>query len=360
MFEDTYKNKHVLVTGHTGFKGSWLCIWLKMLGAKVIGYSLEPPSKPSNFEACALIKKIEHTHGDVRDYKNLLLVCKRYKPEFVFHLAAQPLVRVSYVKPRLTYDTNVMGTVNVLEAVRETDSVRVVINVTSDKCYENREWLWGYRENEAMGGRDPYSSSKGCAELVTTAYLKSFFPPETYGQVHLIALASVRAGNVIGGGDWGVDRLIPDCVRHLSQQEEIAVRYPKAIRPWQHVLESLSGYLTLGAKLWTDGAHYSGAWNFGPMDGEIWSVEEVVRETIRLWGRGDYKVDSKEKPYEAHWLKLDSSKARIRLDWRPRYKVREALEKTINWYKKFYDKAATNKMWEYTVGQINEYAALME
>lgn len=225
-----YKNKKVLVTGHTGFKGSWLSIWLKMLGAEVIGYSLEPPSTPSNFEACDLESRITHIHGDVRDLEHLQGVFKKYKPEIVFHLAAQPLVRLSYADPHTTYETNVMGTVNVLEAVRQTKSVRVMVNITSDKCYENREWVWGYRENDPMGGYDPYSSSKGCAELVTAAYRKSFFNPEKSGD-NKVALSSVRAGNVIGGGDWGQDRLVPDCVRALSSKRPIAIRNPGAIRP---------------------------------------------------------------------------------------------------------------------------------
>lgn len=350
-----YKNKKVLVTGHTGFKGSWLSIWLKILGAEVIGYSLEPPSDPSNFYACGLKDELIHVHGDIRDYEHLLAVFRSYRPEIVFHLAAQPLVRLSYKDPRLTYETNVMGTVNLLEAVRSTDSVRVTINVTSDKCYENREWVWGYRENDSMGGYDPYSSSKGCTELVNTAYLSSFFPPDKYGHSHQVGLASVRAGNVIGGGDWGQDRLVPDCVRALSRGEEIAIRHPKAIRPWQHVLEPLSGYLILGVKLWDNGPQYSGAWNFGPMDDEVWTVEELVRKVCTLWGNGSYIIDSQPHPHEAHWLKLDCSKARIELDWNPKFKVQAALEKTVEWYRIFYSGSPADELRTSTIKQIEEY-----
>lgn len=353
--ENVYRDRKVLITGHTGFKGSWLALWLQELDAHVIGYALEPPSSPSNFQVCALEQKLGHNHGDVRDYNRLLSVLQAHQPEFVFHMAAQPLVRLSYKDPRLTYETNVMGTVNLLEAVRQTKSVRVVVNITSDKCYENREWVWGYRESDPMGGHDPYSSSKGCAELVTSAYLRSYFPPEDYGKKHSVALASVRAGNVIGGGDWGQDRLIPDCIRALSQGEEIVIRNPHAIRPWQHVLDPLSGYLALGAKLWQEGAKYSGPWNFGPQDSEVWTVEDVVREAIGSWEQGNYRIESLGNPHEAHWLKLDCSKARIDIPWQPRYSVKQALQKTIAWYKMFYREGNTNDMMEFTREQINAY-----
>jgi len=358
MFNNIYKGKRVLITGHTGFKGSWLSLWLKQLDAEVIGYSLDPPSAPNNFQVCGLEQNLVHNHGDVRDYEQVLSVFKKYKPEFVFHLAAQPLVRFSYENPRLTYETNVMGTANILDAVRETESVRAVVNVTSDKCYENKEWVWGYRENDPMGGHDPYSSSKGCAELVASAYLSSFFPPETYGNKHRVALGTVRAGNVIGGGDWGEDRLIPDCIRALSEGKEIVIRSPNAVRPWQHVLEPLSGYLLLGAKLWEEGPKYSGAWNFGPRDDEAWTVEDVVKETIHYWGEGSYRVESHGNPHEAHWLKLDCSKARIDLKWEPRYPVKQALEKIIEWYRMFYQTNGTINMKEFTEKQIEIYGKL--
>lgn len=284
MFDEIYKNKRVLITGHTGFKGSWLAIWLKELGADVVGYSLDPPSEPNNFEATRLREKITHIHGDIRDLDRLMETFKKYQPEFVFHLAAQPLVRLSYNEPKMTFDTNIGGTVNVFEAVRKTPSVKVLVNITSDKCYENKEWVWGYRENDPMGGHDPYSASKGCAELVFSAYLKSFFSqnaaqksgdmtqlreqlgscPQISTSGPRLGAASARAGNVIGGGDWGTDRLVPDCIRALSRHQPIGIRSPKAVRPWQHVLEPLGGYLLLGAALWQDPQKYSGAWNFGP------------------------------------------------------------------------------------------------
>lgn len=354
-FDKIYRNKKVLVTGHTGFKGSWLSLWLKMLGAEIIGYSIDPPSIPSFFEIIGLEEELIHIYGDVRNFEYLQQIFHKNKPDIVFHLAAQPLVRVSYNEPRQTYETNVMGTVNVLEAARHTESVRAIINITSDKCYENREWVWGYRENDPMGGDDPYSSSKGCAELVATAYLRSFFSPETYGKRHHIALASARAGNVIGGGDWGTDRLVPDCIRSLTQDEPIIIRYPKATRPWQHVLEPLSGYLLLGARLWEQGARFSGSWNFGPTDDEEWSVEDVVKESIRLWGNGRYNVQSQGILHEASQLRLDCSKARIELGWNSKYSVRQTLGKTISWYKEFCNGSDRKELKAFTERQIGEY-----
>jgi CDP-glucose 4,6-dehydratase len=357
--EDTltcYKDRKVLVTGHTGFKGSWLTIWLSMLGAEITGYSLDPPSVPNMFEVCALEEQFNHIHGDVRDYDHLLQVFKSYKPEFVFHLAAQPLVRLSYEEPRLTYETNVMGTVNVLEAVRATDSVCVVVNVTSDKCYENREWVWGYRENDPMGGYDPYSSSKGCAELVNSAFLKSFFPPDYYGNTHHVGLASVRSGNSIGGGDWGTDRLIPDCVRALSGDEGIVVRNPAAMRPWQHVLEPLYGYLLLGSKLYENASKYSGAWNFGPLDSEIWTVERVVKAICEMWRNGRYSISDEPHVHEATWLKLDCSKAKSYLNWAPKFDIEEALHKTVEWYKLYYSDPGSESIKQFSSQQIREYS----
>ena len=357
MLEDVYKDKTVLVTGHTGFKGAWLRVWLGMLEANVVGYSLDPPGEPNMFEAVGLEDQLVHIHGEIRDPGHLQAVFEEHRPDIVFHLAAQTLVRRSYREPRLTYETNVMGTVNVLETVRRCESVKAVVSVTSDKCYENREWLWGYREDDSMGGRDPYSSSKGCAELVGSAYLRSFFDPQDYGRTHNVALATARAGNVIGGGDWGDERLIPDSVRALSKGETIALRSPDAIRPWQHVLEPVSAYLLLGAKLWEEGPRFSGGWNVGPMDAEVWSVEDVVLEVCRLWGQGDYTLDSRPHPPEAHWLKLDCSKARIRLGWLPKYCVREALEKTVDWYKAYYSGLDVAELRRFTVRQIQDYAA---
>ena len=362
MLTDSYENRKILITGHTGFKGGWMSLWLSMLGAEVVGYSLEPPSKPSLFETIGLSKDfVEDIRGDVREFAKLYKVFSEYRPDIVFHLAAQPLVRLSYREPILTYETNVMGTVNVLEAARQTESVRVIVNVTSDKCYENKEWVWGYRENDPMGGHDPYSSSKGCSELITSAYSNSFFSPETYGKDHKMALASVRAGNVIGGGDWGEDRLVPDCVRSLSKGKEIVIRHPEAIRPWQHVLEPLFGYLLVGARLWTGGSHYSGAWNFGPSDDEVWTVEEVVREVIRLWGHGSsYQADPEKHVHEANWLKLDCSKARIKLGWKPRFSVAQSLKKSIDWYRLFYQGTEMEKLREFTEKQIQQYCQSVE
>ena len=356
MFGDVYKNKKVLITGQTGFKGGWLSLWLSMLGAEVVGYSLEPPSNPNFFEVIGFPGGLnEDISGDVRDFEMLHKVFSECKPEVVFHLAAQSLVRPSYEKPTFTYETNVMGTVNVLEAARQAESVRGIVVVTSDKCYENKEWVWGYRENDPMGGHDPYSSSKGCAELVVSSYLNSFFSPEKYGKDHRVGLASVRAGNVIGGGDWGEDRLIPDCILALSKGEEIIIRYPEAIRPWQHVLEPLYGYLLLGAKLSADGSRYSGGWNFGPAGGEMWTVEDVVKKVCKLWGDGIYSIDDREHPHEAHWLKLDCSKAMIDLRWEPQYNNKQALEKTVEWYKRFYEDSKGADMRKFTEKQIESY-----
>ena len=356
-FKNIYKNKEVLITGHTGFKGSWLSLWFTRLGAKVIGYSLEPPTEPNLFESIGLEDKITHIIGDVRDEKHLISAFEKYQPEFIFHLAAQAIVRRSYYEPKLTYETNVMGTVNVLEAVRRIKSVRVCIIVTSDKCYENREWVYGYRETDPLGGYDPYSSSKGCAELVTAAYRKSFFNPKDYGETHNVALSSVRAGNVIGGGDWGEDRIIPDCMGALSKGETIVIRNPSAIRPWQYVLEPLSGYLLLGTLMYKDGTRYGDAWNFGPNDESIITVEELVKLVIKHWGSGSYTIDTSTHPHEAGFLKLDISKARSLLGWRPIYDVHEAVERTINWYKNFYN--GIGELYENTVKEIREYANRM-
>jgi CDP-glucose 4,6-dehydratase len=358
-FRNTYKNKKVLITGHTGFKGSWMSLWLTELGAKVIGYALEPPTETNLFEAINLKDKITHIIGDVRDEEHLISVFEKYQPEFVFHMAAQPLVRISYKEPKLTYETNVLGTVNVLEAVRKTNSVRVCVIITSDKCYENKEWVYGYRETDPVGGYDPYSSSKGCAELVTAAYEKSFFNPEDYRVSHNVALSSVRAGNVIGGGDWGEDRLIADCVRALSQNKTIVIRNPQATRPWQYVLEPLTGYLLLGALMYKEGAKYSGPWNFGPNDESIITVEELIKLVIRYWGSGNYTMDTSSQPHEAGFLKLDASKARALLGWKPIYDVYEALEKTINWYKNFYKGMRNEELYEFTAGEIWEYVKRM-
>lgn len=354
IFKGVYKGKKVLVTGHTGFKGAWLSLWLGQLGAEVTGYSLPPPTKPSLFEALKLKQGMTHVTGDVRDEKLFRDVFIKYKPDIVFHMAAQSLVRLSYEDPVLTYETNIMGTVNMLEAVRRTQSVRVAINVTSDKCYDNKEWPFGYREIDPLGGYDPYSSSKGCAELVTAAYRNSFFNPAEYGRAHRVAIASVRAGNVIGGGDWACDRLVPDCVRALARNRAIVVRNPDSVRPWQHVLEPLSGYLWLGSQMWRDGAFYSEAWNFGPDNEDAARVEDTVKKVTALWGRGRYSVRRDARRHEAKLLKLDTSKARLRLKWKSVYRIEEALGKTIEWYKRYYtDK--NSSLYKFTLDQIGEY-----
>lgn len=346
IFNNTYKSKRVLVTGATGFKGSWISMWLNKLGAKVIGYSLEPQTNTSMFNICNVEKEITNIIGDIRDYQKLVNVFREYKPEIIFHLAAQPLVRLSYESPRETYETNVMGTVNVLEAAKNIDSVEAVIVITTDKCYENKEWVYGYRESDPMGGYDPYSSSKGCAELVVSAYRNSFYNESGIG------LASVRAGNVIGGGDFSEDRLIPDFIRSVSQEKPIVIRNPLATRPWQHVLEPLSGYLWLGALMLRDKEKYNGAWNFGPKDTDVLNVENILKLAINYIGKGEVKLDNKNNPHEANLLKLDISKAKFYLKWSPIYNVNNSVNKTLEWYMRYYE---NEDMHEYTLNQIDEY-----
>jgi CDP-glucose 4,6-dehydratase len=340
MFDNVFANKTVLVTGHTGFKGSWLSVWLKELGANVVGYALAPYTDRDNFVVTGLQGKIVHIIGDIRDFQKLKNVIEKYQPEFVFHLAAQPIVRESYINPKETYDINVGGTVNVLECSRLTDSVRVIINVTSDKCYENKEWIWGYRENDPMGGFDPYSSSKGCSELITAAYRNSFFNPDDV-RAHGKSLASVRAGNVIGGGDWQKDRIIPDCIRALEMDKPIGIRNPAAIRPWQHVLEPLSGYLLLASRMWEEPQKFGEAWNFGPDHASIISVSEVVDKVVECWGKGSWiDLSGQKAPHEANLLNLDIFKAGSYLQWKPVWDVETAVEKTVDWYREYLKKDA--------------------
>ncbi len=335
MFANVFKNKTVLVTGHTGFKGSWLCIWLKELEANIIGYALEPYTEKDNFVVTGLKDKLIHTIEDIRDFNALKKIFEKYQPEFVFHLGAQPIVRESYIKPRETYDINVGGTVNVLECCRLTDSVRVILNVTSDKCYMNKEWIWGYRENDPMGGYDPYSSSKGCSELVTAAYRNSFFHPDNF-RVHQKSLASARAGNVIGGGDWQKDRIIPDCIRALENNKPIEIRNPNATRPWQHVLEPLGGYLLLASKMYEDPQKFYGAWNFGPNSDSVIPVGKIADKVVSHWGSGNWINLSKEnESHEAELLNLDISKAESYLQWSPVWNMEKAMEKTVQWYKNY-------------------------
>lgn len=341
------------MTGHTGFKGSWLCIWLKEIGGHIVGYALEPYTEKDNFVVTGLQHKITHITGDVRDYQKLKKVFEKYQPEIVFHLAAQPVVRESYVNPKETYDINVGGTVNMLECCRLTGSVRVIINVTSDKCYENKEWIWGYRENDPMGGYDPYSSSKGCSELVTAAYRKSFFNPDTFNDQKK-SLASVRAGNAIGGGDWQKDRIIPDCIRALESNEPIEIRNPNATRPWQHVLEPLSGYLLLVSMMYEEPQKFCGAWNFGPDYDSIIPVGEVADKVVTQWGSGRWiDLSDENAPHEAKLLSLDISKAKSYLKWLPVWDIDKTIEKTVGWYKEYRKKDP----YRICVEQIEEFYA---
>ena len=348
-----WQGKVVLVTGHTGFKGGWLCLWLQSLGAKVVGYALSPPTTPSLFDVAGVGDGMHSIIGDVGDLARLQAAVTEHAPQIVIHMAAQSLVRNSYASPVGTYATNVMGTAHVLEAVRKAQGVKVVVNVTSDKCYDNREWVWGYRENEPLGGYDPYSSSKGCAELVTAAYRNSFFHPAQYAR-HGVAVASARAGNVIGGGDWAEDRLVPDFVRAVTRGEALTVRNPAAVRPWQHVLEPLRGYLQLAQNLWSDGARYSEAWNFGPDEESAQSVGTVVGALTALWdGKAHWRTDDTAgQPHEANFLKLDCSKARMKLGWQPRWNLQTALESTAAWYKAHH---AKHDMRAFTQEQIRRY-----
>jgi CDP-glucose 4,6-dehydratase len=330
-----WKNKSVLVTGHTGFKGSWLSLWLDHLGASVSGFAALPSTDPSLFELASVASGMESITGEIRDPDNLNAAFESTEPEIVFHMAAQALVRPSYKNPVETFSTNVMGTVNVLEAVRRTQTVKAVVIVTSDKCYENREWIWAYRENEAMGGHDPYSCSKACAELVTASYRKSFFS-STETEPHGAAIASARSGNVIGGGDWALDRLVPDVVRALHDNRPAVIRNPLATRPWQHVLEPLAGYMTLSESLCEAGSCAAEAWNFGPGDENVRSVGDVCNGIMKHWGEGGrWEQDPSTNPHEADLLKLDSSKARNKLGWKTLLSHEETLGWTVEWYKGF-------------------------
>lgn len=329
-----WHGRRVLMTGHTGFKGSWLSLWLEHLGAEVCGLALAPPTDPSLFNEARVAQGMRSEIVDIRDLERVRAIVQEYKPEVVFHLAAQPLVRDSYNDPVGTYTTNVIGTVNVLESVRECDSVRAVVVITTDKCYENREWIWPYREMDRLGGYDPYSNSKACAELVVSAYRNSFFPPAHYDQ-HRVAIASARAGNVIGGGDWAKDRLVPDIMRAFAAKDVLKVRNPDTIRPWQHVLEPLLGYLKLAEKLCEAGVQYGDAWNFGPDYSDAKSVEWIVRQLATDWGENArWQVDDQPHPHEAKMLKLDWSKASDALDWRPTMPLKQALQFTSAWYRR--------------------------
>jgi CDP-glucose 4,6-dehydratase len=351
-----WAGKTVFLTGHTGFKGGWLSLWLQELGANVVGYALPPPTNPSLFEVARVADGMTSIEGDIRDLARLAAVMVEHQPAIVIHMAAQPLVRYSYQNPVETYSTNVMGTVNLLEAVRQAGCVKVVVNITSDKCYDNREWIWGYRENEPMGGYDPYSSSKGCAELVASAYRASYFNPKEFNQ-HGVALASVRAGNVIGGGDWAEDRLIPDIIRAITQGKPVHIRSPHAIRPWQHVLEPLAGYLQLAQKLWEDGPAYGEGWNFGPNDEDAKPVSWIVEHLTKTWGEGaSWTLDGRDHPHEAHYLKLDCSKAKTRLEWQPCWNLESTLSAIVDWHHAY---RAGKAMREVTLQQIATYNGLL-
>ena len=354
LFNNVFNGRRVLITGHTGFKGSWLALLLKELGTDVYGYALEPPTNPSLFVEARIQDCITSYIGDIRDYEYLLKVIQETKPDIIIHMAAQPLVRESYINPVDTYSTNVMGTVNLLEAVRQTPGIKAVVNVTTDKCYENREWHWGYRENEPMGGYDPYSNSKGCSELVTAAYRDSFFNPAEY-EKHGVALASARAGNVIGGGDWASDRLIPDFIRAISKGEKLRIRSPYAIRPWQHVLEPLTGYLTLAEKLLTKGPQYAQAWNFGPDDSDAKNVEWISKTICNNWGEeAAYEIDNNPQPHEATYLKLDCSKAKAELGWLPKWNIETTLKSIVSWNKAY---LSGENIREISINQIMRYVS---
>ncbi|MES2264502.1 MAG: CDP-glucose 4,6-dehydratase [Pseudomonadota bacterium] len=349
-----WHGKRVFLSGHTGFKGSWLSLWLQRLGADVTGYALSAPSSPSLFDVAQVGTGMTSVIGDIRDAAQLTAAMQAARPDIVIHMAAQALVRYSYAHPVDTYSTNVMGVVNLFEAVRATagNGLKAVVNVTTDKCYENQEWLWGYRENEPLGGYDPYSNSKACAELVTSAYRNSYFNPERYAE-HGVALASGRAGNVIGGGDWAEDRLIPDMVRAIGAGRPVQIRSPHAIRPWQHVLEPLSGYLTLAEHLYERGAAYAEGYNFGPHDSDARPVEWIISRLCASWGEGAaWQLDGAPQPHEATYLKLDCSKARSRLGWQPRWNLGQTIDQIVAWHQAH---AAGADMRALTLAQIDTY-----
>ena len=352
IFNNFYKGKRILITGHTGFKGSWLSVWLHELGAEVIGVAKAPITQKDNYVLSGVGEKIKaDLRADIRDGQRMKEIFQEYKPEIVFHLAAQPLVRLSYEIPVETYETNVLGTINILEAIRMTDSVKVGIMITTDKCYENKEQVWGYRENEPMGGYDPYSSSKGAAEIAINSWRRSFFNPEQY-EIHGKSIASVRAGNVIGGGDWALDRIIPDCIRALEANKPIEIRSPKAIRPWQHVLEPLSGYMLLAQKMWDEPVKYCEGWNFGPHLESIIPVWNVASMVIENYGKGELKdLSDPNALHEAKLLILDISKARFQLGWEPKMNIEQCVALTVNWYKSY----SRGKVYNLCVEQIEKY-----
>ena len=348
-----WRGRKVFLTGHTGFKGAWLSLWLHRLGAQVTGYALAPATKPSLFELAQIETRITSIIGDIRDPAHLTAAMQQCQPKIVIHMAAQPLVRYSYAHPVETYSTNVMGLVHVFEAIRQTSSIKAVVNVTSDKCYDNKEWDWGYRENEPMGGYDPYSSSKGCAELVTSAYRNSFFNPNTYDK-HGVALASARAGNVIGGGDWSEDRLIPDIVRGFTNNNSVVIRSPHAIRPWQHVLEPLSGYLMLAERLFNNGCDFAEGWNFGSNPADAHPVSWIIQRMAEKWGHGaHFELITNSNPmHEAGLLKLDSSKALKHLNWQPHWSLERTLDAICDWHQAHLQGI---NMYDFSIEQIEQF-----
>jgi len=348
-----WNNKKVFITGHTGFKGSWLSLWLNHLGADVYGYGLSPTTEPNLFRILNLEQKIKSSISDIRDLSKVKSAISEVMPEIVFHLAAQPLVRKSYQDPVETFSTNIMGTVNFLESVRACRSIKSAVIITSDKCYENREWPWPYRENEPMGGFDPYSSSKGCAELIASSYRNSFFSSVKPGEYSAL-VATARAGNVIGGGDWSEDRLIPDIVKSINKNEKIVLRNPSAIRPWQHVLDSLHGYMTLANKLYLEESEYADSWNFGPSDKDNFSVEEMVKKFLNAYKlNSNYEINkSASLVHEANYLRLDSSKAKAKLNWKTKWETEESIEGTAKWYKSYF---SNKDMTAYSLNEIEEH-----
>ena len=348
-----FRGKTVLITGHTGFKGGWLALWLHSLGAKIVGYSLDPPTNPSFFQETGLKDLITDIRADILQKKKLDEVLENFHPDFIFHLAAQPLVRDSYKNPWATFNVNIMGTVNILEAVRQSRYPTTCVCITSDKCYENREWVYAYRENDSLGGYDPYSASKGAAEIAIASYRKSFFNPELKAPIS--AVSSARAGNIIGGGDWAADRIVPDCIRSLAKDETIRIRNPDAIRPWQFVLDPLSGYLLLAARMKEDPIQYAGAWNFGPNYSNNITVQKIAEMVIREWGTGSWEIASPDKNsvHEAGYLKLDIAKAMTKLEWKPVYGIDTAIQKTVEWYKQYC--SGNKEMRAVSLDQIREF-----
>ncbi len=355
IFNNFYRGKRVLVTGHTGFKGSWLCIWLHELGAEVIGVANDPFCDRDNYVLSGIGNKIKaDIRADIRDKKKMKDIFAEYQPEIVFHLAAQPLVRLSYDMPIETYETNVMGTIHIMEAIRATDSVKVGVMITTDKCYENKEQIWGYRENEPMGGYDPYSSSKGAAEVAISSWRRSFFNPKDYGIKHYVSIASARAGNVIGGGDWALDRIIPDCIKALETNKDIDIRSPKAVRPWQHVLEPLNGYMLLAIKMWNNPTNYCEGWNFGPRTESIATVWDVATKLIANYGKGclnDISDQNVNVLHEAKLLMLDIHKAYFKLGWEPRMNIDQCIAMVADWYKRY----SKEDVYSLCVDEINQY-----